>query len=296
MLRIYLLIAFILGIVLNGSAQELKPHGYFHIDSAQLGEIVPYTLTFEYPRNFKVIFPDSTYDYSPFELESKTTYPTSSDSIRSKDSVTYYLSSFEIDPVLNLSLPVFLVSGGDSTGIYAGKDSIIFKEMIAVMPDSIALEENTQLVEVSKQFNYPYLLIALGLLLLIVLIGILTMGKIVRKKFQLFRLRKKHEKFIAEFDKQVIELEIIKDKELTEHLLLFWKSYMEKVNKLPFKKLTTKEIALMTKDEGIQNALREIDKSIYGTHFDENVLETVPKLKYFATNAYDEAVTKIKDD
>ena len=98
------------------NAQQLVPKGLFLSDSIKIGEEVIYSLSIEYPRGSNLIFPDSLYDFSPFEYIKKTEFFTKSDSVKSFDSVIYYLSTFEIDPVQKLTLPVFLISAGDSIG------------------------------------------------------------------------------------------------------------------------------------------------------------------------------------
>ena len=43
-----------------------------------------------------------------------------------------------------------------------------------------------------------------------------------------------------------------------------WKGYMEKLNKAPYTKLTSKEIEIIYPDQQLHESLRTIDKAIYG--------------------------------
>jgi hypothetical protein len=44
------------------------PRGKFLEDSIRIGEPVRFILSFKYPMDFEVIFPDFLYDFSPFEM------------------------------------------------------------------------------------------------------------------------------------------------------------------------------------------------------------------------------------
>lgn len=96
-----ILSVFIIG---NASGQELKPIGFFLKDSVKIGESVPYSLSYKDRKNRPVIFPDSLFNFSPFELLKKEYFDTQSDDINSIDSAVYYLATFEIDTVQSLSI------------------------------------------------------------------------------------------------------------------------------------------------------------------------------------------------
>jgi hypothetical protein len=61
---------------INSFAQQMEVNAYFMRDSARLGESVGYVLKVIHPETSQVIFPDSTFDYSPFILlENKPLFP-----------------------------------------------------------------------------------------------------------------------------------------------------------------------------------------------------------------------------
>ena len=146
------------------SAQEIKPRGYFSKDTLQVGEHVDFTVIVEYPRGMEVLFPDSSFDYRPFEFLNKSYLSTVSDNLISNDSVVYTLTSFELDSIQQLALPVFVITDGDSTRIESNSDQVVLREMITENIDSLSVQETVDYQKVSKAFNYPYLLIALGVL------------------------------------------------------------------------------------------------------------------------------------
>ena len=181
---------------LTGFAQDNKPRGYFLKDSVKIGETVPFIFSYSDRKNRPVIFPDSLYNFAPFELVDKAYFDTKSDSIVSIDSAVYYLSTFEIDTVQYLTLPVFVMLGEDSLSVYSNQDSIILNQVVLQMPDSINLEENAFYRPVGLQFNYPYWIVAMPTLGVLVLIVLFVYGKAIRKKIQLYRLKKKLETFL----------------------------------------------------------------------------------------------------
>ena len=163
-------------------AQEIKPVGEFLKDSVMVGAPVEYSFRVKYPKTMEALFPDSTYDFSPFEFVQKDIFNTLSDTAQSYDSVVYHLITFELDEVQSLALPIYLIIDGDSTEIYSASDSIFFKTVIAEELDSLALLKNTEHQEVAKQFNYPYLIIGIVAVLLVIGILIALFGKSIYQR------------------------------------------------------------------------------------------------------------------
>lgn len=243
--------------------QEIKPKAHFQKDSLKIGEVVPYTFSYTDRKNRPVVFPDSLYDFSPFELVSKAYYDTQSDSLHSVDSAVYYLTTFEIDKVQKLSLPVYLVAEGDSLPVFSNVDSIRLREVVLDLPDSVNLQETANYRPVSMEFNYPYLLIGLVLAGIMSLAVLLIWGKALRKKLRLYRLSKKLEKFKRGFEVEVSKLANEPAKSQIESVLKFWKNFMEELDRVPYRQLTTKEIALIHQSKSLEETLKSIDTNIY---------------------------------
>lgn len=275
--------------------QDTKPYGYFLEDSIKIGELVPYSLSFKDKRNRKVIFPDSTFDYSPFELFDKAYFDTESDTINSIDSAVYYLATFEIDTVQRLALPVFVFTGTDSIEISANLDSIILDQVVTQMPDSVALEETATYQPVRTQFNYPYWIIGLILLGVITLIVMLIWGKEIYKRIKLYRMKKALEKFYTRFDEQLASINSESKQQDIEHVLRFWKNYMEGLEKIPYTKLTTKEIVNIQDNASLEETLKSIDRSIYSQLKVEALQDDFDFLKDYSTDRYHHVTEKIKN-
>ena len=248
-------------LVLTG--QEIKPQADFQKDSVKIGEVVPFTFSYVDRKNRPVVFPDSLYDFSPFELVRKEYYDTQSDSLNSVDSAVYFLTTFEIDKVQKLSLPVYLVTAGDSLPVFSNVDSIKLWEVVLDLPDSVDLQETAHYQPVSTQFNYPYFVIALAALGFILLLVLLIWGRAIRKKIKLYRLSKKLEKFKLGFETETSRLSDEPTKPQIEQVLKFWKSFMEQLDRIPYRKLTTKEIVFIHQSKSLEATLKSIDKNIY---------------------------------
>lgn len=268
------------------TAQEIIPNGYFLADSMKIGEEFEYSLSIQYPKSREVIFPDSGYQYSPFEFYSKRYFPTRQDSIFAYDSVIYSLASFEVDKIQYLQLPVFMLNGKDSVQVMPELDSIFLKELIVQVPDSLNLKENIAFHKVPLAFNYPYLMIGLGILLVLSIGGYLIFGKNIRRKIKLYRLRKEYEKFSTSFEKGISKVRKDHDAGLIEEVLVVWKKYMEKLEDKPFTKYTTREILNSGYDQLLKDVLSNIDRSIYGHYDDEQIHKNFETLEDFTQDRY----------
>ncbi len=282
---------------LAGYAQEIKPSGKFLEDSISIGRSFPYTLSVRYPKNVDIVFPDSLFDFSPYELEDKIYYPTRSDETHSFDSAVYYLTSFEIDTVQYLSLPVYIIESGDSIELLPAKDSVFLKQVVTEIPDSVAteampLKENTTYKRVDFQFNYPYFIIGAIALLAALIISSIVFGNKIRRFFKLRQMKKTYVKYTQEFDRLLQNTSTIQD---IEHLLNHWKSYLQKLEREPYTTLTTKEILTLHSSEEMESALKSIDRTIYSNKNDGIVINEFGALKNYAQGRFELKVEEVKN-
>ena len=285
-------------VVFHAHGQQIKPKGQFLGDSIKIGVPIPYSLSVKYPRELDVVFPDSLYNYAPYELDHKVYFPTKSDSTHSYDSAVYYLTSFEIDSVQQLKLPVFVLHGKDSTPVYAENDAVILQQMVSEIPDSVAVEaapliENTTYKAVNLQFNYPYFIIGAIILVFIIILFFLLFGKNIRRHFKLKKLRKANDKFIEQYDALVLsEKEPAKEK--AEKVLVLWKKYLERLETKPYTQLTTKEIIQYYKPESIADALKTIDRLIYSNQsVNGEMMAKYTALKIYSQERYESKVKEV---
>jgi len=293
--RIVFIVVWFTCLSFNLAAQPIQIKGGFESDSIQIGKPVNYFLTASYPRKLDIVFPDSTFNYSPFELKSKTFFTTRSDSLMSFDSVVYVLTSFEIDQVQSLALPVFAIKEGDSITWNSDPDSVFLSELITTLPDSLDLKINTSLSNIARQFNYPYLLTGIVAVLILGLVIFLAFGKKIRKRYLLYRLGKNHQKFFTKFRQLVGKLEPNSPPSGSEEILVLWKKYMEGLEKKPFTKLTTKEILDNPENTPLRKPLKMVDENIYGNIRRGNLKDCFEDLEFFSGERYNFKIEKLKN-
>ncbi len=295
--RVFVSIIFSFSVTLSFS-QNVKVRGYFSADSVRLGKPVSYYLTASYPQKNTVLFPDSSYSFAPFELQKKDFVATVTKAGVSYDSVIYTLTSFEIDSLQLLQLPVFVVQEQDCTSIYAETDTLLFSKMVPSLPDSTQLEKiplktNTNYFQVSWLLNYPILSIVVGAILVLLLVIWLVFGKRIKKYFTIKRMTKNHRDFITQFSRSVESVTADFSTKGTEATLLIWKKYIEQLNNKPYTKYTTKEISEQETDARLVASLGAIDRMIYAGMQDSN--DHFINLKNFGEDQFNIKLEELKN-
>jgi len=250
------------------SAQEVKVRGHFSADSIQIGKPISYYLSARYPEKKTVLFPDSSFSFAPFEFQKKNYVPTVTKDGFSYDSVIYTLTTFEIDSLQLLSLPVFVVEEQDCTLVSAITDTVFFDKVVENLADStqlakIPLKTNTNYWSVSWLLNYPLLSIIGGIIIVLLVIAWLIFGRRIRQYYQRKRLEKKHRSFVETFTQWVERSETDGAAKSTETALFIWKNYVEDLIGRPYTKFTTKEISTYESDPLLIESLWAIDRVIY---------------------------------
>ena len=131
------------------------------------------------------------------------------------------------------------------------------------LPDTLKLTETTHYRPVSTRFNYPFFVIALVILGFVFLIVLLIWGKKIRNRIKLYRLKKKLDRFKIEFDQEVNQLGNQPTHAQVEAVLRSWKTFMEILDDIPYRRLTTREINLVLSNRTLEETLKSIDRSIY---------------------------------
>lgn len=298
MLKKSLLIIGLVMLSLSVFAQEVVVHGRFERDSVKLGEPVEYYLTASYPRHYQVLFPDSTFSFTPFEFVKKKFLATRTTNGISYDSAIYTLTTFEIDSVQFLGLPVFQVQKRDCLTYNPIADTVFFKELVGPLPDTLAanqlpLKANTSYNPVQWLLNYPLISILVGSLLVVALIIWLIFGKRIRKYFTLKRLVRSHQAFIMQFEQSLDNLKKKFTPEHAETSITIWKRYMEELSSVPYTKYTTREI-LEKEGNHLKSTLASIDRMIYG-RMTPITLDSFFDLKEYTQHRFTQKLEDIKN-
>lgn len=285
--------------VLMGSSfswgQTVNVRGGFLFDSVRVGDEVRFYLSAQYPRTEQVLFPDSSFNYAPFEFREKEYFETITTDTLSYDSVVYYLTAFEVDRLQHLQLPVFQVNAQDCTRYLSNADTIRLQQLIAALPDSLTkdlpIRATIGYEQVSPQVNFPLIIIVVGLLVMIAAIVWVVFGSQIQQYYKLKRMKRAHADFIMAFNRYVQERETISPPE-TEAAVSTWKKYMEQLNAKPYTKLTTRETLRLEKDEQLGRTLRTLDAAIYGSS--REVKDSLEQLRGFADQRFNKKMEEVK--
>ena len=272
--------------VLNFSTLAQKPKGIFLSDSISLGLPIQYALSFKHNPRLNVFFPDTLYDFAPFEFVKWQVFNTVTDQNGSLDSVVYTLRSFDIDKVQTLKVHVLVQSSVDSLVLYTEADSVYFRERIKGSTKGLLPLIDLRMIPLEQEINYPFILLGLLLLLLIAAIVNWVFGDIIKRLWRVFKLLQGHVDFTRNF--QRLQRGITEKAKISniEKALVLWKNYLETLERKPYSSFTSREIVDNIPDENLAEALREIDMTIYGRADASNTLASLDTLKQIAQRLY----------
>jgi hypothetical protein len=291
----YLIINTLLLIITHKTNAQIPswtpPKGKFLSDSVKVGLPVKYALSYRHKATADVFFPDSAYNFTPFELVKREYFNTVTDQNGSLDSVVYTLISFEVTPVQELSLPVYVRAKRDCTRVFAPMDYVVLNSIIKPNTniDTLSLKKDTRLIPIAQQVNFPLIfLIIIGLLLITGMI-FWFFGKPISRQIRLFNFRRRYDDFKKLFQRLSRGTEDAKKRlENIEKAVVLWKIYIERIENKPFTTFTTKEILDNLKDSRLSDALREIDATVYGGVYSSKTIASLQVLQELAEGLYRE--------
>ncbi|WP_345110646.1 hypothetical protein [Hymenobacter algoricola] len=272
-------------------ADELS--GRFRRPATHVGELIDYELSYRHSPTQEVIFPDSTADFAPFEFVARIYQPTRTRQGRSLDRTVYRLRTFALDSVQRLSLPVTVLQGADTLLLPAPEATI---RLTRTAPEPTGgeppvLRQNTDLVPVKAEFNYPYWLAGAGLLGLLALALVLGFGHRLRRRYQRYKLRKNHAYFLAQYARHIERFTLSRSLLNMERAITLWKNYLSVLESNTINSLTTREVVAHYQDDAdVSMALRIADRVIYGNQFTDEEAETdlaFVLLRNFAERRYE---------
>ena len=289
----YLIINILLLIITQKTFAQIPswtpPKGKFLSDSVKVGLPVQYALSYRHKATADVFFPDSAYNFSPFEMVKREYFNTVTDQNGSLDSVVYTLISFEVTPLQELSLPVYVRAKKDCTRVFAPMDYVILNSIIKpnVRIDTLFLKKDTRLIPIAQQINFPLIfLIIIGLLLMVGMV-FWFFGKPIRRQVRLFNFKRRYDDFRKLFQRLSRGTEDAKKRlENIEKAVVLWKKYIERIENKPFTTFTTKEILDNLKDNRLSDALREIDATVYGGVYSSKTIASLQVLQELAEGLY----------
>ena len=293
-----MVVIFVLCCLGEAHAQDVIVRGGFFKDSLRVGDQTGFYLIAKYPTNLNILFPDSAFSFAPFEYENKKYFPTKTNKGMSYDSVIYYLSTFEVEPIQSLSLPVYQLNPMDCTIYVSERDTIVLSELVKDLPDTVTIKNlplkvNVAYENVPYAFNYLVAGIIVGVLLVVGGVVWIVFGKKIRRHYRLKKMQKAHQRFLEVFNQQVESIRTAFSSVTTESALSQWKKYMEQLEARPYTKLTTKETLQLENNELLGRNLHTVDAAIYG--HDTSVIESLESLRHFADRRFVQKLEEVKN-
>ena len=290
-LFITLLITFIIQKINAQIPSWTPPKGKFLSDSVKVGLPVKYALSYRHKATSDIFFPDSSYNFTPFELVKREYFNTITDKNGSLDSVVYTLISFEVTPLQQLSLPVYIRAKQDCTRVFAPMDYVALNSIInpRINIDTLSLKKDTRLIPIARQVNFPLILLIIVGLFLMVGMVFWFFGKPIRRQIRLFNFKRRYDDFKKLFQRLSRGTDDAKKRlENIEKAVVLWKKYIERIENKPFTTFTTKEILDNLKDNRLSDALREIDATVYGGVYSSKTIASLQILQELAEGLYRE--------
>lgn len=297
LMRVALIVFALAPLFLHAQQVDVKVNGGFLSDSLKIGENTAYYLSARYPADLVVLFPDSTHGFSPFEYASKEYFLTRTTNGVSVDSAVYYLTTFEIDRVQYLSLPVYISHGADCTTVNTQRDSVLVTQFVAHVPDTVAapqlpLKANATYEKVSYTFNVWAAVIIVSVVVIAAVVIWAVFGKRIGRYFLRRKLKKNHASFVERFNSLLSQLKTGFSPPMAESALFTWKKYMEQLESKPYTKLTTKETVRIVGEPALTNDLNQIDRAIYGHN--TAVVDSLQNLKVFADRQFQRRMKEVE--
>jgi hypothetical protein len=210
------------------------------------------------------------------------------------DTTVYTLQSFEIDLVQRLTLPGFVIDQGDSLELRIPADSICFKELVAEVSDSTMLKQNIAYQDVHRFFNFPMMWVVLGVIAILSIAIFLIYGKRIRRYFQIKQLNKNYRVFSDNITQLIHQLKDDANADLAETALKLWKDYLERLEAIPYSKLTTKEILGLEHTSELKQPLASIDKSVYGRLIENELYRSFQAIEDFTQHRFSLKIDTLK--
>ncbi|GAA4405824.1 hypothetical protein GCM10023187_24620 [Nibrella viscosa] len=264
-----------------------RPDGHFLTDSFEVGRPFRYSLSVRHPAHQEVIFPDTARQFAPFIVRGLAVYPTRTDTTGSLDSAVYTLVSFGTASAYLLRMPVYLVNPTDCTALWASTDTVFLRSALQTSRlDTLQLATITALAPVKQQFNYPYLLMALLVAALTAGIVYSIFGKAIERQWALYLLYQRHMRFLRNYNRLIRGMDPDTAADTANRMVVSWKIYLQKLRNQPFTSLTTREIVEQMADDRLADALKEVDRMVYGGTFSPQSQAALRVLREVATQAY----------
>ncbi|MFS0491942.1 hypothetical protein [Leadbetterella byssophila] len=255
-----------------------KPQAHFLEDSVMVGKEIKLAMSYTHSSKSDVVFPDSSYDFTPFKFVSYELFETKTIDGKSLDSVVYTLVTYELDSVLYFQPSIkYLIS---REKVYADSAKVYLKSSIKGTP---RIKETVPLFVVKKDLNLPKITYYLIGLFLIIFVIVAFFGDWFKQKYRLFILERKHKRFLNDFKKRALRPKLLNN---NERAVQEWKMYMEELEQEPISTMSTSELGKLYQNLPLEQALKTFDSAIFGGVISEELPMAYNVMQNFAVRRY----------
>lgn len=263
------------------SLNAQKPKAKFFSDSVEIGSEIKLSMSYLHSGSSDIVFPDSSYDFSPFQYVSTEYFETKTVNGKSLDSVIYTLVTFEWEK--DLSIAPFVKNLNTGQKIYSDTAKVQLKSLVNAF--SKTPKETKEVYTVKKEFNVPKLTYFFVSFLFVGLFIFLLFGDWIISRFHLWKFDQHYKSFGDSFKKKAQNPREIKN---IQTALTDWKIYMEWLTKTPISTMSTSEIEELYENERLESALKMFDTAIFGRVISDQIPFAFHILQDFALKRYRE--------
>jgi hypothetical protein len=290
----FFLVAFLLLASLT-TVRAQAPTGRFSRPAVAVGQPLDYELRYEHAPDEEVVFPDSLAAFAPFEYVGRTWQPTRTQNGRSLDRTVYHLRTFSLATTQRLQLPVLVLRRTDT--LLPAPAQVRLQRTAPVLPGGTAappaLRQDLSQPPLVPAFNYPFWVAGLAGVLALAAAGAALFGRRWRRRYGLYKRRKNHVYFLAQFTRHAERFALSRSAPVVERVVVLWKNYLSSLEDTNLSSLTTKELVdHFNNDDDVRRALRATDRVVYGNLLSEDAQEVdaaFQRLRNFAERQYEQA-------
>lgn len=278
------------------AARAQAPAGRFSRATVAVGQPLDYELRYEHAPDEEVIFPDSLAAFAPFEYVGRTWQPTRTLNGRSLDRTVYHLRTFSLAATQVLQLPVLVLRRADTLRLLPALAQVRLRRTAPALPGGAtappALRQDLSQLPLVPAFNYPFWLAGLAGVLALAAAGVALFGRRWRRRYGLYKRRKNHVYFLAQFARHAERFALSRSAPVAERVVVLWKNYLSSLEDTNLSSLTTKELVEhFNNDDDVRRALRATDRVVYGNLLSEDAQEidaAFQRLRNFAERQYEQ--------
>ncbi|HSZ72515.1 MAG TPA: hypothetical protein VK750_07540 [Cytophagaceae bacterium] len=275
---------------------EIDVKSYINKDSILLGEPFMYTLSIIYPPKYEIAIPDSHDIPPPLEWIGKTYFNTVCKDSLCKDSIQYFLRTFNADSILIPNIPVYIFSENrhDTLFIHPALKEIVIKKLRPSGTD-FTWQEDASYLEIRPSVNYWYYGVVALIVLIVATVLLLLVGPIILRRIKLFNLSLNHQRYVKDFDEQILEFTTHQQATDLEKCITIWKSYLTRLESKPYTTLTTTELKDLQDMEDVIIPLTNLDRFLYGGLRQTETIESLNALRRFSNRRFLKKKKEVRD-